>query len=185
MERGDPEGALFQICAAIETTATKEYGREGRKSYKSFVHDNLALITRVSFGGLSILNLNLRFSHPRITTTPDGLVPLQEILYHAVRCGLYHDSRLPDDLAFSGEGQIRIEEDGKVVLPPSLIYGLIVAVVTSPSNEHEQSHKQHMLKIRQLQIPLETLWGQRKEIARLLDAVNEKNRRIERDSSET
>ena len=76
MGLGDAEGALFQICAAIDVTAKTEFGKSGRRSYKDFIHQNLGLITDIAFGSLKILNLNLRYDHPKLKKNADGCVPV-------------------------------------------------------------------------------------------------------------
>src|SRR5258708_38169777 len=88
MEASDPEGALFVICAALEATGVKEFGQKGRSSYKDFISQNLGLITDIALGG-RILNLRLEFDHPEMKKNADGVYPIEEIFYHAVRCGLY------------------------------------------------------------------------------------------------
>lgn len=172
MEIGDPEGALFQICAGIDVTAKTEFGKSGRGSYKEFIHQNLGLITDIAFGGRKILNLNLGYDHPDLKKNADGCVPVQDIFYHVVRCGLYHEASLPDDLKFADEMQIRIK-DGVLVLPSALIYGLITAVVVSPANRDEHAPKEGMLNLGEFPIPINKLWGRRDELLWLLDAINE------------
>lgn len=171
MEIGDPEGALFQICAAIDFTAKTEAGKSGRGSYKDFIHQNLGLITDIAFGR-NILNLNLGYEHPDLKKNADGCVPVQDIFYHVVRCGLYHDTSLPDDLKFADEMQIRVK-DGVLVLPSALIYGLITAVVISPANRDQHAPKEALLNLGDFPIPINKLWGRRNELLWLLDAVNE------------
>ena len=61
MQAGDTEGALYALCSAIDATATKEYAKRGKASFKSFVSSNFGLITAVAFGP-KILNLNLEYS---------------------------------------------------------------------------------------------------------------------------
>jgi hypothetical protein len=175
MELGDPEGALFQICAAIEVTAKTEFGKSSRSSYKDFIHKSLGLITDIAFGGRKILNLNLGYDHPDLKKNADGCVAVQDIFYHVVRCGLYHDASLPDDLKFTDEMQIRIK-DGVLVLPSALIYGLITAVVVSPANRDEHAPKEGMLNLSDFPIPINKLWGRRAELLWLLEAVNETKR---------
>lgn len=175
MEVSDFEGALFAICAAIDATATTEFGKSGRSSYKQFIHQNLGLITEIGFGGLRMLNLNIQFDHPKIKKDAKGLCSIQDILYHAVRCGLYHDAKLTDKVKFTDEHQTRVEKD-RLILPSSLIYGFIIAVVVSPVNKSENCSKAFMMNIGDLHIPLSKLWGQRDNLLWLLDAINEANR---------
>src|SRR5262245_13698054 len=96
MDAKDPEGALFAICAAIEATATKEFGAGGRRNYKDFIHQNLDVITWTAFGP-RILNLKLAYQHPDVKLDADGLCTFEDIMYHVVRCGLYHTTDLPNN----------------------------------------------------------------------------------------
>jgi hypothetical protein len=175
MEIGDPEGALFQICAAIDVTAKTAFGKPGRGSYKDFIHHNLGLITDIALGGRKILNLNLGYDHPDLKKNANDCVSVQDIFYHVVRCGLYHDASLPDNLKFTDEMQIRIE-DGVLILPSSLIYGLVIAVVVSPANRDQHTPKEGMLNLGNFPIPINKLWGRRDELLWLLDVVNEVKR---------
>lgn len=172
MDAGDPESALFSICAAIESTAVREYGKRGKSSYKKFIHENLGLITSIAFAGTRILNIHLGYDHPDIKKRADGLCSIEQILYHAVRCGLYHEASLPSNLKFSEPKQIRVE-DGKVVLPSSLIFGFVMAVVVSPVNKDEISPKLSSLNFGSFSIPISMLWGRRGELLWLLEVVAE------------
>jgi hypothetical protein len=169
---GDPEGALHAICAAIESTAKQEFGKPGRSSYKEFIHSNLGMITAVAFGGTQVLNIYLAIDHPDLPKGADGLCSIQDIFYHVVRCGLYHDSGLPSALEFADEQRIRCE-NGHLVLPTSLIYGLIAAVVVAPVNRGESTGKTTILNLGDFPIPVSHLWGRRSEFLWLLDASRE------------
>ena len=168
MDEGDPEGALFQISSAIDATAKKERNKGGRTSYKDFIHENLGLITNVAFGGKSILNLHLGYKHPEIETDDKGLCTVQDVFYHAVRCCLYHEATLPDNLRFTDEGQIRLDA-GALVLPSALVYGLISAVVVSPANANERVSGCSVLNLGKEPMLLNCLWGKRDEFLWLLE----------------
>ena len=180
--------SLFQICAAIEITAKTEFGKKGRTAYKNFIHQNLALITDIAFG-VKIRNLTFRFDHPDLPKNADGHVPLQDIFYHVVRCGLYHEASLPGNLKFIDEMRISAE-NGVLILPSALIYGLVTAVIVSPANCSErapiefnldgrgipQTQRIIMMDIGVFQIPINKLWGRREELLWLLDAVKDARR---------
>ena len=172
MEKLDYENALFSICAAIEATASKEFSKKGKQSYKNFIHQNLGLITNIAFGGTKILNINLGYDHPSIKKNPDGLSSIQDILYHAIRCDLYHIAKIPDDIEFSKENKISVN-NGKIVLPASLIYGLIISVVISPSNKDEKCSKDQFLNLWNFCIPINKLWGHRNKLIWLMDVLSE------------
>jgi len=172
MEASDSEGALFAICAPIEATAVKEFNKKGRSSYKNFIHQNLGLITDIAFGGRQILNMNLAYNHPDLKKNSDGTYSFQDIIYHVVRCGHYHEAKIPDNLKFTQEGLISVN-DGNLVLPSSLIYGLIIAVVVSPANSGENTNKNEILNLYNFPIPINKLWGKRKEFFWLQDLIRE------------
>ena len=172
MDAADPEGALFAICAAIDSTAVREYGKRGKSSYKKFIHENLGLITSIAFAGTRILNIRLGYEHPEIKKRANGLCSIEEILFHAVRCGLYHEACLPSNLKFCEPKEIRVE-DGKVVLPSSLIFGFVMAVVVAPVNKIEISPKLSSLNFGSFAIPISMLWGRRGELLWLLEVVAE------------
>jgi len=169
MAQKDAEGALLPISAAIDATATKHFGTSGRKSYKSFLHENLGLITKVGLGP-AILNLNLEYDHPDIQRNADGTCPIQDILYHVVRCGLAHDAELPSNLRFTDEYRFTTE-DNVLILPASLIYGMIVAVVVCPVNGDQSVAEQYGINVRGFQIRLNKLWGKKQEVMNLFAAM--------------
>src|SRR5262249_39182982 len=113
--------------------------------------------------------------HPEMKKNPEGVYTIEEILYHAVRCGLYHQAGLPSNLEFTSECQIRCNH-GALVLPASLIYGLILAVVVAPANQQEVAAGPSMLNLGDFPIPISKLWGRRTELLWLLDAMAEVTR---------
>ncbi len=170
MGASDPEGALFSICAAIDVTAKREYGKSGRSSYKRFIQENMGIITHVAFDGRRIENINLMYDHPEIKKNADGLCGIQDLIYHAVRCGLYHEAEIPDNLTFTNENMFRVES-GSLVLPSSLVNGLVIAVIVSPANKKIVNSRPASLNLSGLPIPIKHLWGHRQELLWLLDLV--------------
>ena len=165
MAQNDTEGALLPISAAVDATATKHFNRRGRKSYKDFIHENLSLITKVAFGP-SIMNINIKYDHPDLETGPDGLCTIQDILYHVVRCGLTHSAKLPSTLKFVDENKFQVDND-LLVLPASLVFGLIAAVVVCPENADQTIPDNYVLNVRGFQIKLNDLWGKKQELENL------------------
>ena len=165
MAQNDAEGALLPISSAVDATATKHFNCRGRKSYKDFIYENLGLITKVGLGS-SIMNINLKYDHPNLKTGPNGLSTIQDILYHVVRCGLDHSAELPSTLKFVDENKLQVEND-LLVLPASLIYGLIVAVVVCPENTDQTIPDNYRLNLRGVQIKLNDLWGKKTKLENL------------------
>lgn len=178
MQEGDYESALFHICPAIDATAAAEYGKSGRKSYKDFIHANMDLITDVAFGR-QMLNLNIQLNHSNhdLPMDANGLCAFQDIVYHLVRCSLMHGQQIPQNITFIPEKRIECNH-GDIKLPAPLIYGFIIAVVCSPANAHEQSHKEQWFNIGDFHMPTSKLWGRRAEMLWLLDAEKEARAQI-------
>lgn len=165
MAQNDPEGALLPISSAIDATATKQFQRRGKKSYKDFLHENLELITKAALG-TSIQNINLKYNHPELEVTANDVHPIQDILYHVVRCALTHFAELPETLRFVDEQKFRVEQ-GLLVLPASLIYGFVVAVVVCPVNSDQSLPDAYGLNVGGTQVKLNDFWGKRQKFERI------------------
>jgi hypothetical protein len=171
---GDPESALIPASIAVDATASQVYpAKRNNEAYKDWLHDNLALITKVGMGNVSITeNFRLAYNHPELRLGDDGLCSFEQILYHVVRCGLLHGAKLPENLMFSMDGAIRVDSDsGKLTLGSSLIYGLIAAVVVSPVNRDQTIPDNYGITIFSKTKPLNELWGQKQALLSMFDAT--------------
>ena len=127
MQTADPEAAWIPTSIALDATAKKEYPNVKKvgERYKKFIHENFRLISRLSFGGVTIGRMHLGYQHPDIKIDDKGTCSIEEILYHAVRCGLLHEGNLPKNLRFVRRNIIQRKE-GVLILPSSMIYGIII-----------------------------------------------------------
>ncbi len=123
MKRGDAEGALFAICAAIEETARRESLPKGRRGFKRFIADNIHIISGIGIGH-PIAGLSIGYAHPDLPRSSDGNARIEDIVYHLIRCGLYHSAMLPATVCLT-ENKIGSDKD---ILLLVLIY---VAVIGS------------------------------------------------------
>jgi hypothetical protein len=162
----DPEGALFAICAAIEETARRERRQKGRHGYKALIADNIHLVT--GFGlGHPIASLRMGYSHPNLPTDDDGNAQIEDIVYHVMRCGLYHTAALPASVIFTNN---RIGGNGKgdLLLPKSMVSGLIVFVVCSPANTGETTDPSFCVTAFGRNFFLNRIWGKRVEVTAMV-----------------
>ncbi len=169
MCEGDAESALIPTCIALDATSRAQYpGVPNNEAYKRFVSDNLALITRVTSGGHVAITDRFRFyyNHPDLKPDERGFCTIEQILYHVVRCGLLHEARLPATLNFTDEGVFK-SGGGKLILPASLVNGLIAAVVGSPGDSDETIPSRYAFVIAGREVPLNGLWGKKDEMLRL------------------
>lgn len=182
-QEGDTEGAFFQICAALEDTARREYQAKGKRFFKLFVTDNLLLITKFCFSPGGIAGLRVAYSHPQIKSDAKGLCGIDDVIYHAIRCGLYHEGKLPDNLKFGPERAFRPGMDGSLYLPQDLVMGVTLAVVLSPVNAGESLPEERYLQLHPLPLPFSKLWGRRQEVTWLLDLMIETQAAYEREKA--
>jgi hypothetical protein len=176
---GDLTGAFHDICSCVEATASKEYGGGGRTNYKKFIANNYVLITRITFGR-QICMLRVAYNHPEMVkfakADANGLFGIDDILYHAVRCALYHTAELPSTLRFENASVIKADGGNTLVLPSNLVTSLIVAVATSPANSAEKTAYTGGIRIGDIDFPLSQLWGKRQEVIAALDSLSIKQR---------
>lgn len=179
MQKGDYEGALFQICSALEATAKSEYGQSGRAIYKRFIHENLELITRVGFRQ-RISNLTFGIDLNKFRSADDQIEPdgpggnftIEQILYHLVRCDLYHNAGLPPHIEFSSQPMIKCQPE-MVSIPGSIVNGLILAVVASPANAGMTLPVNFEFDFTEgVKIRLSSICGKRETLKRMIDAID-------------
>jgi len=169
IQANDPYAALTPASIAVDATSAKFYSHQGRSSYKRFVRENFSFISRISFGGSSIGELRVPFSHPQIVLDSDGLCSSEEVFYHVIRCGLLHDACLPSALTFNSSGLFSVE-NGILSLPTSLIYGLILAVVVCPSNVSESLPSECAINVNGNAHRMSTFWGKKSDLLAVLEA---------------
>jgi len=170
---GDFDGALTDASIAVDATAGKCYPkRSNNKRCKAFLRDNIALMLLVATSGHLIARKGIRvpYNHPRINLDQKGTAPLEDILYHAVRCSLLHEGGLPGNIKFSAKRAMRFAT-GSLELPASLIAGLIVSVVCCPQNKRVKFAPNLRLVFGEKALPLRSLRGVGPEPA--MEAIRE------------
>ncbi|MGB2809945.1 MAG: hypothetical protein WBC22_19550 [Sedimentisphaerales bacterium] len=171
MNIGDAEAALIPASIAVDATAQKEYpDLNTGEAYKQFLHKNLELITRVAFGGNKAITNSFRinYKHPKIKADKDGLCSIEQVWYHVVRCGLLHGGCLPSSLKFIWKTMIKVDDD-LLVLPATLVYGLMFAVIASPVNINETAPHNWGITCGENRALLNDLWGKKDRLLKLFD----------------
>ena len=134
----DYESALIAASIAVDATAKRERRNlSNNKAYKAFIKSNMPIITRFSMGGTTVYgDFRLGWTNPDVRADADGLVNLEQILYHVVRCGLVHEAELPSSVVICEENRIGSNDQGQLILPSTIVVGLLVAVIASPRNKN-------------------------------------------------
>jgi len=158
----DPISALIQLMIAVDATAQKEYPDRGvGDRFRGFFRDHQAFITRVAFGILEIQG-------DVVFQFPDRVETLEQVLYRLVRCALLHEGSLSDEVTVSFENKIGMERGRKVILPVSLVWALILAVIGLKVNAQEALPDGYVASIGVTSIPLNRFWGKKDEIYQLV-----------------
>lgn len=178
LAKDDYEQAFHDICSAIEVTANGEFGQGGRGSYKRLIADNFELVSRLAFPGTTMRSLRVAYNHPDVPLDDEGFCSIEDIVYHAIRCGLYHTATMPVNLSFANSNTIVADGGHTLQLPSKLILGLIAAIVTSPSNSSERIQADYSLSYQGISIPFSKLWGKRDELNSICEAADQLQRAI-------
>jgi hypothetical protein len=164
--RGELENALIQALIALDTTAKRE-GITGTNAsrIKTFLSNNRALLTRaglifLEFRGTVILK-SLNASGQLVDQT------LEEILYHVLRCHLLHEGEIPPQIIFTKDQRFGSDDQGRVILPETFIFGILMCVIGSHSNTGERLNKPIGITIHGKKYLIDSLWGMKDEIHKI------------------
>jgi hypothetical protein len=174
-DKNELELAFLPLCVAVDRTASREYpGMSNSRSYKSFLETNLSLITRVSFGSVQLLNSwRIAYTDPdpdsRLKIDAEGKCSFVDLLYHIIRCGSVHQGELPPNVRFAAESPWGTDNKGGVILPRTLIQGLIAAVVASPVNSSASIDRVYSFNLDGKELVIDDAWGNKDAILKLFE----------------
>lgn len=160
------EDAVVAASIALSATARLEYPTDGDKAAcRKFLEQSLPIISKiawVSFGVAQPIN----FRYRRLDSKAPGIAvrTMPEMLYDVVRCTAVHEAKLPDNLRFTEHPLIHLGDDGELILPIDLIYGLLIAVVASPKNSDQNIKGDPEFSFGGKSIKINELWGNRSKI---------------------
>ncbi|OGQ79055.1 MAG: hypothetical protein A3F90_07355 [Deltaproteobacteria bacterium RIFCSPLOWO2_12_FULL_60_19] len=160
------EDAVVATSVALSATARLEYPTDGDPTAcRKFLEKNLPIISRigwVSFGVSQPIN----FRYRRLDSRSPGIAvrTMPEMLYDVVRCTAVHEAKLPDNLRFTKQPVIQLGNDGELLLPIDVIYGLLMAVIASPKNADQQVEGDPMFSFGGKSKRVNELWGDRNKM---------------------
>lgn len=167
LTEGRFENAIVSASVALSATARLEHPNErgDKAACRKFLDQYLNIISKigwVSFGVSGPMN----FRYRRLDSRDPGISvrTMPEMLYDVVRCTAVHEAGLPSNLRFTDQPVIQTGTDGELVLPIDVIYGLLIAVVASPKNAHEQVEQDCVFSFGGKSIRVNELWGHRDKI---------------------
>jgi hypothetical protein len=163
LSAGRFEDAVVAASIALSATARLENPRvRDKAACRKFLEKYLPIISKigwVSFGVSQPIN----FRYRRLDSRAPGIAvrTMPEMLYDVVRCTGVHEAKLPDNLKFTEHPIIQLGNDGELVLPINLIYGLLVAIIASPENADQKIEGDPVLSFDGKSIHVNELWGDR------------------------
>ena len=128
---GQQEGAFIQVLIATAATSRKRYKQEiwdDGESFKNFIYDEMGVITGGPKYGVELPFLGKK-------------TPLEDILYHHLRCQLLHEGTMPETIVFTrpkhnnGTTYNYLHLGSPLGLPEGWIERLATAVWLAPEND--------------------------------------------------
>jgi len=160
------EDAVVAAGVALSATARLEYPTDDDKpACRKFLEHNLPIISKVAWAQFGI-SQPVNFLYRRLDRRASGLAvrTMPEMLYDVVRCTAVHEAKLPDNLRFTDKPVIHLGNDGELVLPIDLVYGLLVAVVASSKNADQRVEENPVFSFGGKRIRVNELWGDRNKV---------------------
>jgi len=130
--------ALALASSAIDATATKcGYIGNNNTKYKDYLRHNMKTIITFGFPGISASGIKIKCHNIKgLKTDKEGMIDIENIIYHTIRCGLIHQCDISQEIEFT-EQTIIGDFNQKFKVPKNLVLGLIVSVVQSKCNQDE------------------------------------------------
>lgn len=174
--KGHYEDAVIATSVALSATARQEYPTDrDRAACRKFLKQKLPIICKIGWVSFGI-SQPINFRYRRLDSNAPGIAvrTMPEMLYDVVRCTAVHEARLPDNLRFTELPVIQTGSDGELLLPIDVIYGLLIAIVASPTNADEQAEGDPTFSFGGKSIRINELWGKFDKIAAFIGIGEEK-----------
>ena len=161
MKMGRHDVALALACSAVDATAAKTENKNwnNNKRYKSFLQKNMRIITTVGFPGISANGIKTKcINVPGLKTDKNGMVGIEAIIYHIIRCGLLHQCEIDSRIEFT-EKTFLGDFNEKFKIPSALVFGLLMSVILNEANKEESSNEGYFISFGGVKKDLNSLWG--------------------------
>lgn len=136
-DAGDFESAMLYATIAIDGSASRSSGRSTKNQFLNFLRKHMDVI-QVMLGAVTIDATNSRFAElPKIGGYASSAEPdLAEVIYAIHRCSHTHGSDVPASFAIDPGNRISVHlgDSAGIQLPPSIVIGLLAAVVVCRDN---------------------------------------------------
>lgn len=167
-ERGAIETAFVSTCAAIEETLKKSLAQTDISSgdYRDFIKRHWRLLTFTGLPRALPLSLKVEFG---LTKLIHGfsLRNAEDTVFHIVWQTVVV-GHLPVQFKFHQGGAFEIEKD-RILVPATLIRGLIGIVIFQPANKGESVPDNYWINISDFKMFVSEFWGRIDLAERIMD----------------
>lgn len=173
MSKGQIEHALTPTCIALDLTAKKVAGtnRSAKSDYKKLISDFMWLITYMGLPHMITNGIKVKFIHPDIISDANGYCGIEDIIYHAIRCGLIHSTGIDQKIHWDENMIIGSDDKGNLILSNKLIWGLLGAIIFCPANQDESIQEDYWISIDDFKFFIQEVWG-RVDLAKRVIKIN-------------
>lgn len=158
------EGGLYQksfalTCVALEETVKTILGKEELEliDYKNFVNEHWNLISFMCLPGVNSHYLETRFTIKEISLNPHRDYTTKEVVVFFITYAL-KNGRLPAGIVFA-KGNRFDKKDEKLLVPSTLVSGLLGLIVVHPANKNETMDDRYWINISDFKMFVSELWG--------------------------
>lgn len=158
-ERGLFEMSFVAVCTAVAETVKKsqEKSELSENDLKGFIKSNWHLIAFTGLPRALPLPLSFPFALKRIVPQFNVHHGAEEIIVLIIRQTLAA-GRLPAEVAFTSNGSFEVK-NGKLLLPNTLIGGLLAVTIVQPINKNETIPDKYWINISDFKMFVSELWG--------------------------
>ncbi len=167
--RGSFELAFVSTCEAIQLTAEKLHQGEdlAEPAFQRFLRDNWRIISLLAI----TRDLQIPADIPLVVrqAVPGNLMSnsAEQLLIYTVRQTLAM-KRMPIALGFVKQGGMMVEGE-KLLMPKSLIFAMLAAVILNPINKDESVDDKYWLNLWDFKMFISELWGREDLLKRMID----------------
>ena len=162
MGRGMVDQALAELYSAVRITASGVYDSalDGDVQCRSFLHDRMEIILGTWLGTVAAPGLHIA---PRKES--EVCIPMEDILLDLLKTAA--DGKSPA-VIWKNAGQMMIFRDEKLYSSLSLVWGIVLAVMTCPFNKDQRIGENCWLSTMTFKYLANDLWGEEKQVLRML-----------------
>lgn len=158
-EEGRSSEAFRKACEALKETVSKASGNGDPRlpELRGAIEEHWELIRFLSFPGIDSQYVELPIVIREISLNPRRRYTSKEIVIHLVSNTL-RNGALPDGFGFSRDPRF-VKEGETLLVPVTLVSGLLTFAVVHPVNEGEEVPEKYWLAISDFRMFISELWG--------------------------